>query len=179
MNTRKQSTRHLNMMFRIAAVIVLVIATLPAVPLSQVSASAASFEIRTKPNAVATSSPLVTQIVAGGTHTCALTAEGGVVCWGANDFGQLGDGTTNESNVPVAVQGLSSGVMSLTLVWGATCALTTFGRVYCWGGIASAQGHSSVPVEIIRLGQPGGSVGRRRRRCLRADFFRQSPVLGL
>ena len=124
--------------------------------------------------------PPVRQIVSGGTHTCALTPAGGVVCWGSNSLGQLGDGTTNQSDVPVAVRGLSSGVMSLALAWGRTCALTTLGRVYCWGGVIRPEsGYHSVPVEIKGLGRPGGSVGGRGTPCLRADFFRQSPVLGL
>ena len=160
-NTAKWFSRHISIVLRVAAVIILAIAALPAAPLSQASASSAPSGI--PGNAVATRTPLVTQIVSGGTHTCALTAEGGVVCWGMNSSGQLGDGTTNDSAVPVAVQGLSSGVMSLTLVWGATCALTTFGSVYCWGGLADGS-DSSVPVQIIGLGNQvvqlagGGSV---------------------
>jgi len=94
----------------------------------------------------------VAQIVTGGTHTCALTAEGGVVCWGANDFGQLGNGTTDQRAEPVAVQELSSGVMSLSLAWGRTCALTTLGRVYCWGGEYISGDSNYVPVEFIGLG---------------------------
>ena len=63
------------------------------------------------------SSPEPLQIVAGGTHTCAVTESGGVVCWGANSLGQLGDGTTGTERdaTPGVAIGLRTGVRSVSL----------------------------------------------------------------
>ena len=36
-----------------------------------------------------------------GDHNCITTRDGGVRCWGANDRGQLGDGTTSDRTAPV------------------------------------------------------------------------------
>ena len=44
-------------------------------------------------------------ITAGGRHACGLNALGEAYCWGINIDGQLGDGTTTDQNVPVAVSG--------------------------------------------------------------------------
>lgn len=49
----------------------------------------------------------IEDISCGGVHCCARTTSNGIVCWGNNDAGQLGDGTTTKSAFPVAVQPLS------------------------------------------------------------------------
>jgi alpha-tubulin suppressor-like RCC1 family protein len=72
-------------------------------------------------------------VAAGGSHSCALTTAGAVLCWGFNTSGQLGDGTVNQRNTPVPVTGLSSGVAAIVMDENHSCALTTAGAVLCWG----------------------------------------------
>ena len=74
----------------------------------------------------------VSMIVAGDDHSCALLTTGEVRCWGNNERGQLGDGSTTARTAPVAVTGLT-GVSALTAGGGHTCARLSTGGVKCWG----------------------------------------------
>jgi alpha-tubulin suppressor-like RCC1 family protein len=99
----------------------------------------------------------VKALAVGTQHNCVLTTAGGVLCWGYNSAGQLGNNSTANSLTPVAVSGLSSGVMSVVAGDNHTCALTTAGVVKCWGANNYGQigsnggGGSLVPVVVSGL----------------------------
>jgi alpha-tubulin suppressor-like RCC1 family protein len=75
----------------------------------------------------------IAAIAVGGGHACALTISGGVKCWGNNASRQLGNNSTVQSNTPVDVIGLTSGVAAISTGDNFTCAVTTGGGAKCWG----------------------------------------------
>ena len=99
----------------------------------------------------------VAAIAVGAYHTCALTTSGGVVCWGSNYEGGLGDGTTDDRSVPAPVSGLASGVSAISAGLYHSCALMTSGAVRCWGSNSFAQlGDGTtvnrlVPTDVVGL----------------------------
>ena len=76
--------------------------------------------------------PPVASVSAGSIHTCGLTTPGDAYCWGFNDFGQLGDGSTIGSLTPVLVSG-GIRFSSISTRGGHTCGVTSVGDAYCWG----------------------------------------------
>ena len=98
----------------------------------------------------------VTAVAGGGAHSLALLANGTVMAWGANDFGQLGDGTTNLASTPVEVLGLT-GVTAIAAGEDHSLALLSNGTVMAWGDNESGQlgnggvTESEVPVQVKGL----------------------------
>jgi len=78
------------------------------------------------------------RISAGSWHSCAVMADGSVQCWGANNYGQLGDGSTFDSPVPVSVSGITgltpaTTAISVTADYYHSCAVMADGTAQCWG----------------------------------------------
>lgn len=71
-------------------------------------------------------------IATGWVHTCVLF-EGDVYCWGDNEHGQLGNGTSTDSSSPVLVSGLPSDIVEVSATGYFTCALAASGQIWCWG----------------------------------------------
>ncbi len=106
----------------------------------------------------------VTAIAAGsGNHTCALV-NGSVRCWGLNEHGQLGDGSTSNSSVPVEVQGLAPNISAVLAGLEHTCILAN-GGVKCWGQNAFGQlgdgttEDRTVPVQVQDLTSGVTAIG--------------------
>ena len=98
----------------------------------------------------------VASITASYWHTCAVLVSGAATCWGMNLNGQLGNGTTTDSAIPVPVTGLSSGVASITPGGNHTCAVLVSGAAKCWGSgrggqLGNGGTDSTVPVTVTGL----------------------------
>jgi alpha-tubulin suppressor-like RCC1 family protein len=108
----------------------------------------------------------VTHISAAFHYTCATDRAGAGFCWGAGGDGVLGNGTTSDSSVPVAVQ--TTGVLAGETLTGISagsshvCAVDSVGHGYCWGSNANGElgdgttTNSSAPVRVLARGPLNG-----------------------
>jgi alpha-tubulin suppressor-like RCC1 family protein len=83
----------------------------------------------------------VTEVAAGDNHTCALSSDGLLKCWGLGSSGQLGYGNTNSLVTPPATGVNLDGVTAYRISAGAahTCALRSNGTARCWGAGADGR----------------------------------------
>jgi alpha-tubulin suppressor-like RCC1 family protein len=100
----------------------------------------------------------VSSVTVGYGEACALTTQGKAMCWGSNYLGQLGNGTTIDSNTPFTVTGLTSGTTSIDAVYDHTCAVVN-GGAKCWGynhfgqlGDGTNVWNRLIPVDVLGLG---------------------------
>ena len=97
-------------------------------------------------------------------HACALLTDGGVKCWGANNNGQLGDGTTTPSATPASVAALGGKAIAVAAGSEHTCAVLETGSVQCWGSNGDGQlgdgtrEQSSVPLDVSGLADAAVSI---------------------
>lgn len=114
----------------------------------------------------------VSSIAAGpGAHTCAVTVDGTARCWGNNFTGQLGNGTTLNSSLPVSVSGLSN-VNGIASGGSHTCALRTDATARCWGwnvfgqlGNGTTTFQEPLPSSVVALSGIGAVVTGDRHSC--------------
>ncbi|MFO0691210.1 MAG: Ig-like domain-containing protein [Myxococcota bacterium] len=94
-------------------------------------------------------------IAAGGNHACALATNGEVRCWGRGGSGQLGNGISADSSVPVTVAGLVDAT-DLAAGGDVSCALLADASLRCWGLNTSGQlGNGSTTASSLPVTVPG------------------------
>eukprot|EP00400_MALV-I_sp_L67-5_P000454 gene454-111_t len=115
----------------------------------------------------------------GAFHNLALTSSGAVFSWGINDYGQLGNGTTSNSKVPILVEGLQDvSIRDVACGGWHSVAVTDGGKIFVWGrgsfgrlGTGNEQNYFG-PVEVELPGGPDrwwvitAAAGGRHSMCL-------------
>ena len=101
-----------------------------------------------------TAAAVTSQIAAGASHNVALKSDGTVWTWGANGSGQLGNGSTMDSPIPVQVNTLS-GITMVAAGGVHSVALKSDGTLWTWGYNGAGElgngttTNSSTPVQVL------------------------------
>ena len=121
----------------------------------------------TRPIRISFGSKKIAEISANSLHACGVTDNyKEVYCWGKNDQGQLGDGTTTDRNKPVLASAVSSVIGSSTIKQlrvshDHTCILLSNNEVYCWGAGAQGQlanGSTSGSQSPVKVTMPNAAA---------------------
>jgi alpha-tubulin suppressor-like RCC1 family protein len=105
-----------------------------------------------------------TTLSPGEAHTCGVASGGAAFCWGYNNSGQLGNGSSSSSRLPVLVEGGLS-FASVSAGSGHTCGVIDAGDAYCWGvnsvgqlgdGTTGGTGCSTPPCSNVPVAVAGG-----------------------
>ena len=107
----------------------------------------------------------IVQVAAGATHSLALATDGTIYAWGKNEYGQLGNDSTTNSPVPVAVKTAGTPMEGKTIIqihagYEHSLALASDGTVYAWGRNNSGQlgkndaTDAHIPAAVQTLGTP-------------------------
>lgn len=81
----------------------------------------------------------ISKLALGAYHTCALTNDNKLICWGLNSAGQLGNGTNTDLYSPNVATPVLTNIIDVTAGIAHTCAIDNVGSVKCWGEGASYQ----------------------------------------
>ena len=94
------------------------------------------------------------QLALGENHSCVVLNGGKINCWGENVRWQLGDGTSNNSNVPILVSNITDAI-EVAIGYMHSCAISGNGQVMCWGdnksgqlGLEKATEYSEIPAAV-------------------------------
>jgi alpha-tubulin suppressor-like RCC1 family protein len=112
--------------------------------------------------------PVALAVPGGYNHACAILADGSVWCWGANESGEIGDGTQTQRNVPTRAKlpKAATAVSANGSLFGYTCAVLVDKTLWCWGDNASGElgvgqkvANASTPQQVPLQGVTQVSAG--------------------
>jgi alpha-tubulin suppressor-like RCC1 family protein len=100
----------------------------------------------------------VTVVEAAHSHSCAITADATLHCWGSNLVGELGNGTASKHLLPGPALGLEAPPVAIATGYHHTCSVSPSGGAACWGDNTSGQLgdgtalQRNLPVDVVGLG---------------------------